>query len=286
MYRSSMPGMRKLAVAVLVGSVGINSCDRLVDPPLPEDAEVFTPPAVFATWWQMTEACSGLTGSLSAVTWYKTNEVLRDPRTGDGLVGYWSAPGNRIVMSSLFIRDGAAVRHEMLHALIRQPGHPRSQFLGKCGGTVSCASACVADAGAYPIPPETPISVGSESIDITVDIVPQNPTSAQDDGFFTITVAVRNLSPHWATIAPLSSGPGDFETFRFEVSGPSGGMTGAEIGEDPSQKIFAPGETKRHVFDFVIGDDAFGRQLPAGDYVVRGGYSPYWSQQRAFSVGP
>ena len=278
--------MRNLAVATLAGALlGLTVCDRLVDPPLPPDAEQFTPPAVFSTWWQMTEACSERTGSLDAVTWYKTNDVLRHPRTGEVLVGYWSAPGNRIVLTTAVLRNGGSVRHEMLHALVRQPGHPRREFLEKCAGTVTCSTDCVSEAGAYPPPPETPIQMGADSIDITLDIAPQNPTSAHDDGFFTITVAVHNLSAHWASFPPLS-GQEITDTFRFDVHGPLGSLTGEEFALDPSQTIFAPGETKKQVFDFVIGDDVFTHQLLAGDYVARGGYSDYWSHQRPFSIGP
>lgn len=284
MRRSSGHRRRRLAVAILAISFGLGSCDRLVDPPLPPDAEQFTPAAVFGTWWQMTEACSGAPGSMDAVTWFKTEGPIRDPRTGEELVGYWSAASNRILLSTAVMRDGPSVRHEMLHALLRQPGHPRAEFLGRCAGTVSCASACVRDAGAYPAPPQTPIVMGADSIDIAVDIVPQNPTPSHDDGFFVIAVSAHNLSSHWATFGASPQDAG--ETFRFEVQGVNGGRSDVETASDLSQTVFAPGETKRQIFDFVIGDDAFSNQLPAGDYTVRGGFSAYWSRQRAFSIGP
>ena len=38
----------------------------------PPGATVLTPPPVFTRWWAMTEACSGITRDMSAVTWYVT----------------------------------------------------------------------------------------------------------------------------------------------------------------------------------------------------------------------
>jgi len=41
------------AVAAIVGLAACGG-DGLVDPPLPPDAEQFSPPAVYSTWWNMT----------------------------------------------------------------------------------------------------------------------------------------------------------------------------------------------------------------------------------------
>lgn len=275
-----------LVVALVAASIGIAACDRLVDPPLPTDAEQFSPPAVYATWWNMTQACSRLTGSMAAVTWYKTSEVLRDPHNGALVVGYWVAASNRIVLATDAVFDGATVRHEMLHALIRGAGHPRNQFLGNCRGTVECAEACVQDGGAYPTPPETPIHITSDSLEITVQVVPQNPTHATDDGFFSVTVMARNRSSHWATVVPAVFVADSMRTFSYDVQGVMGDMTDDRHAIDPSERIFAPGETKKLVFDFRIGDDAFSQQLQPGNYSVTGGFSDYSSNYATFVVGP
>jgi len=273
------------AVAAIVGLAACGS-DRLVDPPLPIDAEQFSPPAVYSTWWNMTQACSGLTGSLAAVTWYKTSQVLHDVGTGDVIIGYWTAGSNRIVMVASAMLDGGAVRHEMLHSLIGQGGHPRSQFLGKCAGTVDCARSCITDGGAYPPPPESPIHEPGDSIDLTVEIAPTNPTSGFDGGFFSITVTAHNRSAHWATVTPVFPTTDTASTFSYDARSPAQERTGGEIADDPSQRIFAPGETKKHVFDFRIGDDPFLQQLQAGNYAVRGGFSDYWSSTGSFVIGP
>jgi len=55
---------------------------------------------------------------------------------------------------------------------------------------------------------------------------------------------------------------------------------------DPSEWIYAPGETKKQVFDFAIGNDLFAHKLPPGNYIARGGYSDYWSTDSTFVIGP
>ena len=279
-----------LIVPVVAAILGLAACDGLVDPMFPSDAQQFSPPAVYSTWWNMTQACSGLTGPLGAVTWYKTSEVLHDVRTGEVIAGYWASSSNRIVLTTAVVLNGGVVRHEMLHSLLKQGGHPRNEFLGRCAGTVSCQGSCIQDAGPYPAPPESPIQVRGDSIDISVDIEPRNPNSAHDGGFFSITVMVRNRSTHWVTVqdfySPLFPGADSTTTFQFDVRAPAGGISGGEIGFDPSERIFAPGETKKQVFDFAIGNDPAANKLPPGNYIARGGYSDYWSTDSSFVIGP
>lgn len=238
----------------------------------------------------MTQACSGLTGSLGGVTWFKTDQTLRDPHSGESIAGYWNSDNNSIVLTAVVVLDGGSVRHEMLHALLRKSGHPRNQFLGGCLGTVNCEGPCITDAGPYPQPPETPIKVTGDSLDISVDIEPRNPDSGGGGGFFSITVLVHNLSTHWVTVpspvSPISPDANGAHTFEFDVRGPAGAISGGEVRHDPSESIFAPGETKKHVFDFSTGDNFIARQLPPGSYTVHGGYADYLSGDSTFVIGP
>ena len=273
------------ATGVIAGSVAIAVCDRIVDPPLPTDAEEFSPPAVYTTWWQMTEACSALTGSMSAVKWYKTNDIVHDAGTGDIIAAYWTAGSNRVVLTSTVMMNGGIVRHEMLHALRQKGGHPRDQFLGKCAGVVDCEEACAADAGPYPNPPEAPIQVSADGIDITLDVEPNTPARNIDDGRFSITVLAHNKSTHWATVTPVS-GIEALQTFAIDVHGANGATGDDRRAVDPSQRIFAPGETKKQVFDLVIGDYPFANQLLPGDYVARGSFAGWWSSDNSFTISP
>lgn len=268
-----------LAVSVIA------ACGAPTEPALPPDAEVFSPPPVYTTWWKMTEACSMLTGSLGAVTWYKAATVVHDTHTGDVIAGYWVSGSNRIVLQSEVIMNGGIVRHEMLHALLQKGGHPRDQFLGNCGGTVGCEEACVAEAGPYPTPPESPIAVAADGIEITFDVEPHTPAHSIDEGRFSLTVFARNKSAHWITVLP-AAGVDAQQTFSFDINSAASALTRDWRAIDPSQTIFAPHETKRQVFDLVIGDYAFTNQLLPGDYTGRAGFAGWWTGDSTFVIAP
>ena len=263
----------------------IAACTRIVEPPLPVDAEQFSPPAVYSTWWKMTEACSALTGSLAGVTWYQTSRVVYDTQSGDVIAGYWEAGSNRIVLTSSVMMDGGIVRHEMLHALIKRGGHPRGQFLGNCAGTVACERPCAESAGPYPPPPESPIAVSGNSIEVTLAVEPGTPMHGIDDGRFSITMFARNNSAHWITVAP-APGIDVQQTFSIDVQGAYGYTSSDQRAIDPSQTIFAPHETKRQVFDLVVGDYPIAHQLLPGDYAVRGAFAGWWSNESSFVIAP
>lgn len=266
---------RALAASVLVAGTGVlATCGGLVDPDLPWDAAAFPPPAVYATWWKMTEACSGTVGSLDAVSWYLTPYSLADPRGGQPISGYWSAASNRIVLAGAASLDGGAVRHEMLHALVRTPGHARNQFLGACAGVVVCQGPCIGDAGLAPQSPPGEIRVPGDAIEVSLEVVPTNPRPSYDGGFFTVIVKARNPAAQPVFVTTTVGAPGQPSgTFFFHVHGPPRGISGREPLVDPSQSTFAAGETKRHVFDFLISTGPGPRTLPPGTYSVEGSYA-------------
>ena len=233
----------------------------------------------------MTQACSSLTGSLAAISWYQTSQVVYDTKSGDVIAGYWLPESNRIVLTSSVMLDGGIVRHEMLHALIRKGGHPRSQFLNNCGGTVACEEPCVASAGPYPTPPASPIVVTGDSIEITLTVDPRAPAKQIDDGRFSVTVFARSKSAHWITIAP-AAGSDALQTFSIDVEGANGYTTSSKRIIDQSQTIFAPHETKRQVFDLVVGDYPIAHQLLPGDYTARGAFAGWWSSDSSFVIAP
>ena len=130
---------RNAARSVFVALVACISCDYLVDPPLPPDAARFVPPGVYARWWAMVESCSGFSRPLGDVEWYSAPGQLTNPSNSrEAVEGYYSRASNRIVLLSRNTIAGGTVRHEMLHALLRVGGHPRSAFLQSCGGLVDC----------------------------------------------------------------------------------------------------------------------------------------------------
>ena len=109
---------------------------------LPPHATRFSPPDVYRTWWQMVETCSGLHGAFDDVRWYRASIVELQEREGNGTLAYWEERGNRIVLSDNVVEFGRGVRHEMLHAPVRQHGHPRELFAGRCADVVQCEEQC------------------------------------------------------------------------------------------------------------------------------------------------
>jgi hypothetical protein len=271
--------LRRPRSGVLATSlVGLCTCGRLVDPQLPPNSRQFSPPVVYARWWAMTEACSGRSASIASVLWFEVPGTVRDPATGEDVGGYWSQASNRIVLAEEKKLSGGTVRHEMLHALLQKPTHPREAFLGSCAGVVDCVEQCIADGGPPPVPAADAIEVTPDSLEISLDVAPSAPTMGQDDGAFTITVSVRNPASHPVIVVlpPRVGAPS--RTFTFDVRATSGGVTDGDLELDPSVTMFSPGETKRRVFDFSIGDDLASRALPPGTYtVVRGAYGDQWA---------
>lgn len=254
-----------------------------ISAPLPPTSIPLTPPAVFARWWSMTEACSGRAGSLSAVTWYQVPHVPQFENGGTAVGGYWTSNGNRIVLAGDLVLSGSVVRHEMLHALLRERGHPAGEFLGQCGGVVDCDEVCVRDGGTIPLA-SNPVTVDADSVEVGVTLDPVAPRSTVDDGFFVVTVTARNTS---ATPIIVSLPGGERpQTFWFDLRGPEGGTIDGVFALSPSSVNFQPYEIKRQVFDFAIGHDLWSRRMPPGTYQVRGGYGPHGTGTLVAEIGP
>jgi len=274
-------------LSLVAAIVGFAACRNLVDPDLPANAEQFTPPPVYARWWAMTEACSGLSGDLSSVSWFVVPGVSTVLLEGKPVEGYWSFASNRIVMAGNGKLAGGLVRHEMLHALIKARGHPRARFLEACGGVVTCTEGCISDAG--PPQPTDPaaIQVGPEPLEVWVDVEPAAPSRAVDDGFFAVIVSVRNprTSPVVVLLPPQPIG-GAPRTFSFDLVGQSSVLSGNVFALDPAVSVFAAGETKRHVFDFMIGNELASRSLPPGTYALSAGFGGHLETHAPIVLAP
>jgi hypothetical protein len=280
---NGLTAVRRAFLALVAGL----SCGHLVDPSLPGDAERFVPPPVYERWWAMVEECSGRQGSLEAVAWYAAPHQLQNPSNpAESVEGYWSAGSNRIVLNSNDTIDGAIVRHEMLHALIRTPGHPRAAFLQGCAGVVSCQPGCVRDAGPPPTPDATTRRVSPAEVEVSSAVLVVSPSSSAQPSFATFTISAHNPFPYPIVVVLPDAGGGIPTTFSYGiirlVSG--GGLGAGDLALDIGATYFAPGETKRDVFDLVIvpienpsiagipGIGSVGISLPGGTYSFSGDY--------------
>jgi len=133
-----MSGFRRLPLAaLLIGLPGLGSgCASLApsEGGLPLGAVQISPPAVYQDWAQRTRACSGLEGDLSTVQFYVIPGVQTFSTKDGDKVGLWSREGrtDRIVIAGDYENHEMVVRHEMLHALLKQEGHPADLFANRC----------------------------------------------------------------------------------------------------------------------------------------------------------
>jgi hypothetical protein len=91
------------------------------------------PPPVYAVWWDRTERCSGRTGDLSRVEFYAVADWHGQIYLGSQRAeAWWVRRGNRIYLPESALLSEQLVRHEMLHALTRDAGHPAELFVHRC----------------------------------------------------------------------------------------------------------------------------------------------------------
>lgn len=265
----------RLTAAVAAGMVlCVASCRSVVEPMLPAGAEPLVAPPVYATWWAMTEACAGVSGSLDRIHWYVLPGATRVPYPGrPDVISYWTSAGNSIVLAGAEALNGGNVRHEMLHALLRVAGHPREAFLGRCAGVVDCWRGCIADAGPpSPIDRAVPI-VKPDQLRLGLVIAPAAPSAQTDSGFFTVTVTAANPLDHAIVVSLPNSSNGILgRSFTYRLQGSLGGIGDNMNALDSSEVFFAAGETKRHVFDIRVGEKLGAGEVPPGEYSVGGSF--------------
>ena len=120
----------------ILGSLALSSCTALAPSQalLPAGAIPFAAPAVYQEWFQRTEACSGRTGNLGAVQFYVVPGVETFETRDGPQVGVWIGEGDshRIVIAGNYEGHEMVVRHELLHTLLRQTGHPEEYFVSRC----------------------------------------------------------------------------------------------------------------------------------------------------------
>lgn len=279
---SRLESVRRAAAMLLLSAL---ACTSIVDPVLDPRAVPFQPPPVYARWWSMVETCSGLQGSLSDVSWYQVPGSETVDRSGDEVAGYWAYLTNTIVLAGESMLDGLVVRHEMLHALVRQlRGHPREYFLDRCAGLVVCGPTCVADAGPAPSIDPTVPRVTSDVLKLFVSIEPSSPSSAVEGGVFAVIVSATNPNPY--PIVVTQNPDAHNHTFFYTLLGPGGGISGAVDALDSSTTYFAAGETKRQYFDFSISANFGPRTAPSGSYRVNAGYETRAVTLEGISIGP
>ena len=191
------------------------ACESTTAPDVPTTAMPLAPPARYALWWRLTQACSGISGDLAAVSWHVVPNTRTVSYQGKQVDAYWIGDPDRIVLADSLRNDGPTVRHEMLHVLLQRNGHPRDAYLEACGGVVACNGACALEAGLYGSPPEPAPELQPRDVDTRVDVFAPSPAEVADSGAAAVLITITNprAEPVWVRLTPRESGDFQYPTF-------------------------------------------------------------------------
>jgi hypothetical protein len=244
------PRTRRAPTLLLLALAAAAGCATdPVGPAFPRDAmPIGARPVQYATWWRMTEACSGLRGDLDAVRWYAVPSGPFAVGGGAGAEarydGYWFGDGNRIVLAAGWTGVGATVRHEMLHALLQSGAHPAAYFRERCGPVVACVLECAVREADRGVPADAR-EVPAESLAIALALAPAGaPAVSIDSGWTTIVVTATNVraEPVWVPVA-------ENMTFGYVFAG----QYGTFHWSDEPRWAFRAGESRALAFDRQLG---------------------------------
>jgi len=259
--------------------LALASCrDVLVEPPLPEGAQPLQfIPEVYAEWFRMTRECAAVSGEFDSLEWYVMPAAVAFIYEGRVLVGL--TIGKRIVIAEHWVQEGPLVRHEMLHALLKQKGHPRDQFVGKCGGIVTCETACLSETTPAPVDPNA-VVVSSAAMQIGIRLDPARPDYNHDLGAFRFIVSVTNPFSYPVIVQLAPSGDaGPPASFRWRYQTVGGGLVlfHDSRASAPDVTRFAPGETKTMVYDFFLNGSFMVEPFQSGTYEFSGAFGDKWT---------
>ena len=254
--------LRAVTLAALLALLG---CENTT---LPADVREFSTPLLYRQWWAMTEACSERQRDIREIHWYASDGQQLRTSDGNDAGGFYTASRNSIVLRGDLRYDGAVVRHEMLHAILRNAkGHPRDAYLEKCAGTVICLEDCVREGGPWPAA-EPGARLGPASL-LTIRATSPHDTIFRSNPTFIYSAVVMATnetgSPLIVTLPP-SGDDGPPATFGFEIVTPSVTLFYNERVANPGSVRFAVGETKRWVFDIKASEFSSGMAQFYGDY--------------------
>ncbi|HEX7941009.1 MAG TPA: hypothetical protein VF488_04360 [Gemmatimonadaceae bacterium] len=261
-HRMSSAAARVALVLAGLLSVALG-CHDSTAPHVPVGAVALTPPARFAMWWRLTEACSATTGDFSSVEWYVVPNTTTLTYENNQVDAFWLGNPDRIVLADARRNDGPTVRHEMLHALRHRNGHPRDAFLTACGGVVACDGACAVETGGYASPSASSPELQPRDVSPRVDVFTPLPAELVDDGGAAaamITITNPRTEPVWVRLARRESGDLLYPTFGITLDYDADARIFA-VGADWSQGdrfALGAGESRRWIWEGQLGRGRFG----------------------------
>ena len=257
------------------------ACSGATEPHVALGAVPLTPPARFALWWRLTEACSGLTGDYASVQWYVVPNTTTINDQGTQVDAYWISDPDRIVLADAHKNDGPIVRHEMLHALLHRNGHPRDAYLVGCGDVVACDGKCALEAGVYASPAESAPVLQPKEVSTRVDVISPLPNESVDSGAVDVMITVTNprAVPVWVQLAPRESGDLQYPTFGLVADYGDTARVAALATEWSTANRFPldAGASRHWVWEGALGRGQFG---------ILGYFNADSLPRRVISIGP
>ena len=256
--------MRLLSVVLPGVLLTLVACNGIFEPRFPPAAIAIAPSSQYRTWWSVVESCSGRRSTFESVTWY-TIPVGQLKVKGEMAAGAWFPSGNRIVITDSWKREGALVRHEMLHAVLQTASHPAEFFQQKCGQVVACP---IGDcAGNQSLPDAIESSI--DALQVDAELHPPTPSFTGEGGLATVLVKVRN--PTNATVfVPVQSFAASQCPIGYVIESTSlpawtelGCSYPASAGD--GRIYFRPGQTVTALFEVNLGSATYGARPHPGD---------------------
>ena len=256
------------------------ACESATGPQVPSGAVAIAAPARFALWWRLTQACSGITGDFSSVSWYVVPNTRTLSYQGKQVDAYWIGDPDRIVLADSLRNPGPIVRHEMLHVLLHRNGHPRDAFLAACGGVVACDGECALEAGVYGSPSASAPELQPRDVSTRVDVLASLPAEVVDSGAAAVLITITNprTEPVWVRLRPRETG--DFQYPTFGVV--------ADYDDPANVAVLAAEWSQSDRFPLDAGERRhwlWERGFPRGRYGIVGYFNADTIPRRVISIG-
>lgn len=255
------------ALLVLVTAPVVTSCSLWPDGEFPPGgAERISERPEYLMWWKLVETCAHVRKKME-VEWYSTNGRYID--YGDVLArGVYRPWPDRIALVDP--TNGAVARHEMLHALLQEDGHPLEKFAGECDGFVNFTPPDSYGTSAKELAEAVTVRADS-ALTVSVSTYPEKPSLTQFGGNFVFVVTATNRTgrPVWAatqtrTVYAQYRDGGSFR-YRAEI------LPFANV-------FFRPGQSRVVLIDATV--------FATGTFDVVAGYGRAQSTSKALTMQP
>jgi hypothetical protein len=207
----------------------------------------------YRLWWALVEQCSGRRRRMD-VKWYTTNGRLLqyDDVLASGAFRPWP---DRIAL--VYPDRGPTARHEMLHAMLQEKGHPLEKFAGDCDGFVNFTPpegygvSAEEQAAAVTMPADSVLTV-------TASTAPAIPRVSEYGGNFVYVITATNRTNRNVWVPSTDREP------IYARYSDSLGLRNTPVFLNVPRMFFRPGQTRRVIIDAQI--------RKTGNYLLSAGY--------------